>query len=361
MTTNKNMKPTKFKAITHRCSVCCYRSLIKTHVSHHVKSKKCEDAEVITEEKLVSHTDEHDSEVLKATLYQCSKCLHTTCKTTNINTHVSKTCVGADIISSKRILCFDDVPKPIVATGNVNATQGDNSIAAGTIQHSFNTTNIILVPPQTKEEYAAWVNALRPLLDRCELKLSTDMSDIPATIYAIARSTDPRLDNKHITHNDVVNRVDRSTSTKGKHSKQEISRLMTALYDAFKSRPDGNVFLDPEFDKDFDDILDVRRRLLPIFYKEDCLERLDTDDFDELSVEYVEGCDALVKHSDFFLGCRLLVEDPSKFKNLPLDVQKQVRLAAKKYLSSLPIETKTRSNACIDKLPFDVPLKSSCT
>ena len=357
MTTKEIMKPTKFKASTHRCSVCCYRSLLKSNVYHHVKSSKCEGATVITEEKIVSHTDEHDSEVFKATLYQCSKCLHTTCKTTNINTHVSKTCVGADIICSKRILCFDDVPKPATATGNVSATQGDNSIAAGTIQNSFNTTNIILVPPQTKEEYAAWVNALRPLLDRCELKLSTDMSDIPAAIYAIARSTDPRLDNKHITHNDVVNRVDGSTSTKGKHSKQEISRLMTALYDAFKSKPDGNVFLDPEFDKDFEDILDVRRRLLPIFFKDDCLDTID-DAFDETVVERAEGCDAFVKHSDFFLGCRLLVEDPSKFKNLPLDVQKQVRLAAKKYLSSLPIETKTRSNACIDKLPFDVPLKS---
>ena len=360
MTPNKNMKPTKFKASTHRCSVCCYRSLLKSHVLSHVNSKRCEGAKVITEEKLVSHTDEHDSEVFKATLYQCSKCLHTTCKTTNINTHVSKTCVGADIISSKRILCFDDVPKPATTTGNVSATQGDNSIAAGTIQNSFNTTNLILVPPQTKDEYAAWVNALRPLLDRCELKLSTDMSDIPAAIYAIARSTDPRLDNKHITHNDVVNRVDGSTSTKGKHSKQEISRLMTALYDAFKSKPDGNVFLDPEFDKDFDDILDVRRRLLPIFFKDECLDTID-DAFDETVVERAEGCDAFVKHSDFFLGCRLLVEDPSKFKNLPLYVQKQVRLAAKKYLSSLPIETKTRSNACIDKLPFDVPLTSSCT
>jgi hypothetical protein len=134
---------------------------------------------------------------------------------------------------------------------------------------------------------------------------------------------------------------------------------MSAMYDAFKSKPDETVCLD--LDIDIDDIREVRRRLLPIFFKDECLERLDTNDFDELSVEYVEGCDAFVKHSDFFLGCRLLVEDPSKFKNLPLDVQKQVRLAAKKYLSSLPIETKTRSNACIDKLPFDVPLTSSCT
>ena len=347
MTSNENMKPTKFKAITHRCSVCCYRSLIKTQVSNHVNSKKCEGAKVITEEKLVSHTDEHDDEVFKATLYQCSECLHTTCKTTNINTHVSKTCVGADIISSKRILCFDDVPKPATTTGNASATSGNssfNTIAA--VNSTVHNTNIILVPPQTKEEYAAWVNALRPLLDRCDLKLSTDLSDIPAAIYAIAR-TDPKLDNKHVTHNDVVNKVDGTVMSKGKHSKQEISRLMTALYDALKSEIDGNVFLDPEIDNDFDDIMNVRKSLLPIFFKGECLERIDTEQFHETSISYAEECD-IIDHSDFFLGCRLLVEDPSKFKNMPLDVQKQVRLAATKYLSSLPTEKKTRSNNCIN-------------
>jgi len=346
MTSNESiMKPTKFKASTHRCSVCCYRSLLKSHVLSHVNSKRCEGAKVITEEKIVSHTDEHDSEVFKATLYQCSKCLHTTCKTTSINTHVSKTCVGADIICSKRILCFDDVPKPITATGNVTAiVEGDNSVSA--VNSTVNNINLnIYLSPGTVEDYVALVNALRPLIDGGKLRLSGDLSNIPAEISAITREKDQRLDNKHITHNDVVNRVDGSTSTKGKHSKKEISRLMSAMYDAFKSKPDETICVD--LDIDIDDIREVRRRLLPIFFKDDCLERLDTDDFDELSVEYVEGCDALVKHSDFFLGCRLLVEDPSKFKNMPLDVQKQVRLAAKKYLSSLPIETKTRSNACI--------------
>jgi hypothetical protein len=222
--------------------------------------------------------------------------------------------------------------------------EGDNSVSA--VNSTVNNINLnIYLSPGTVEDYVALVNALRPLIDGGKLRLSGDLSNIPAEISAITREKDQRLDNKHITHNDVVNRVDGSTSTKGKHSKKEISRLMSAMYDAFKSKPDETICVD--LDIDIDDIREVRRRLLPIFFKDDCLERLDTDDFDELSVEYVEGCDALVKHSDFFLGCRLLVEDPSKFKNMPLDVQKQVRLAAKKYLSSLPIETKTRSNACI--------------
>ena len=347
MTTNDTMKPIRFKATTHRCSVCCYRSLIKTQVSTHVK--RCEGAKVVTEEKIVSHTDEHDSEVFRATLYQCVKCSYTTYQSAKMDTHVRKACVGADVISSKRILCFDDVPTT-EHTGKaiVTATQGDKSVTAGAIEHSFNSTNIIFVPPQSTEEYAAWVSALRPVIDRCEWKMSSDLSDIPAAIYAIARPADPRLDNKHVTKNDVVNRVDGSVIPKGKHSKREISRLMSALYDAFKSTPDGNVFLDPEFDKDFDDILDVRRRLLPLFFQDDCLDRIDTDYFHDTSVDFAEECD-IIEHSDFFAGCRLLVEDPSSFKYLLADVQRQVRLAAAKYLSSLPLETKLRCNSCIDK------------
>lgn len=348
MTDIKLMKPTKFKATTYRCSGCCYRSLMKTQVSTHVKSKKCEGARVVTEEKMVSHTDEHESEIFKATLYQCSNCDHTTYSTTTIKNHVSKVkaCVGAEVVSSKRILCFDDVPKTD-HTGKVivTATQGDQSIVnTGTIDRSYNTTNLILIPPQSIEEYTAWVDALRPILDRCDLKLPTDMSDIPAAIYAIARSTNPRLENKHIKHNDVVSRVDGSVTAKVKHSKHEVSRLMTAMYDALKSIPDGTVNLDPEVDNDFDDIMNVRRRLLPLFFKGNCLDLIDTEQFHESSVSYAEECD-IVEHSDFFLGCRLLVEDPAQFKYMPQDVQKQVRLAAKKYLSSLPVETKTRSNA----------------
>jgi len=64
MTTNANMKPIRFRATTHRCSVCCYRSLIKTQVSTHVK--RCEGAKVVTEEKIVSRTDEHDRSTLLA-------------------------------------------------------------------------------------------------------------------------------------------------------------------------------------------------------------------------------------------------------------------------------------------------------
>jgi hypothetical protein len=267
-----------------------------------------------------------------------------------MDTHVRKACVGADVISSKRILCFDDVPTTehtgkAIATA-MTGTNSFNPIAA--VNSTVHSTNIIFVPPQSTEEYAAWVSALRPVIDRCEWKMSSDLSDIPAAIYAIARSADPRLDNKHVTKNDVVNRVDGSVIPKGKHSKREISRLMSALYDAFKSKPDGNVFLDPGVDKDFDDILDVRRRLLPLFFQGDCLDRIDTDYFHDTSVDFAEECD-IIEHSDFFAGCRLLVEDPSSFKYLLADVQRQVRLAAAKYLSSLPLETKLRCNACIDK------------
>jgi len=346
MTTNENiMKPIKFKATTHSCSVCCYRSLIKTPISNHVKSKKCEGAKIVTEEKIVSHTDEHDSEVFKATLYQCVKCSYTTYQGAKMNTHVSKRCVGADVISSKRVLCFDDVPKTD-HINNVTATQGDNSVAAGIIDHSFNTINNINIylPPGSVEEYAALVNMLCPLIDRGMLKLSGDLSAIPAEISAIARSSDQKFDNKHVTHNDVVNRVDGTVIPKGKHSKQEISRYMSALYDALKCKIDPYI---PDDILDRDEILDVRKSLLHIFFKEPALDDIKNDEgFDDDYLCAVPGY-TFSPDTDFYLGCRYLVEDPFKFKHMPLDVQKKVRLAAKTYLNSLPIETKTRPNACI--------------
>jgi len=344
MTSDKNiMKPIKFKATTHSCSVCCYRSLIKSHVSNHVKSKKCEGAKIVTEEKIVSHTDDHDSEVFKATLYQCVKCSYTTYQGAKMNTHVSKSCVGADVISSKRVLCFDDVPKTD-HINNVTATvDGNNSVAA--INSIVNNTNInIYLPPGSIEEYAALVNMLCPLIDRGMLKLSGDLSAIPAEISALARSSDQKFDNKHVTHNDVVNRVNGTVIPKSKHSKQEISRYMSALYDALKSKIDPYI---PDDILDRDEILDVRKSLLHIFFKEPMLGMIrDENEYTDESLNLAEELD-ISPDSDFYLGCRYLVEDPFKFKHMPLDVQKKVRLAAKTYLNSLPIETKTRPNACI--------------
>lgn len=43
-------------------------------------------------------------------------------------------------------------------------------------------------------------------------------------------------------------------------------------------------------------------------------------------------------NTDFYEGCRCLVEDPKQFRLLPENTQKQVRLAAKRYLCSLPVE-----------------------
>jgi hypothetical protein len=335
------MKATKFKATTHSCSVCCYRSLIKTQVQHHVNTRKCQDAKVVTEDRIVSHCDDHDSEIFKATLYQYSKCFYTTYQNVKIKTHVSKSCAGADIVSSKRILCFEDVSKETNTASAVVASNG--SIAANEIVNSFNTTIHIHLPPGSQDEYTALVSALVPLLNEGKLVLSGDLSTIPAQLSSLTRNADTRLDNKHITNNDVVNRVDFSATPAAKHSKKELHRLMSALYDAMRSKIDLDVFSEPDID--IDDVIELRRQLLPVFYQGNYVDILDDDltsryrPDDTITTAEEEG---IFPDSEFYQGCRLLVENPKEFRTLSDDIQKQVRVAAKKYLSSLPVERKTR-------------------
>jgi len=102
------MQTTKFKTKVHKCSVCDYKSLIKTQVQNHLK--RCKDAKVITEDTIVSHYDEHDTEKLSATLYQCSKCSYTSSQPGCLHRHLTKKCEG-DMLSSKRILSFSHVPE----------------------------------------------------------------------------------------------------------------------------------------------------------------------------------------------------------------------------------------------------------
>lgn len=336
------MKPSKFKAVVHQCSGCGYQSLTKTPVSNHLKAK-CKDAKIISCEKVVSHFDEHDEEVFKATIYQCSKCEYTTTRSCNMNTHIAKTCVGAEVMSAKRIVCFQDIPRD-VSKANVTAT---NCVLVSTGDHSVNT--VIYLPPGSVEEYSALVKALSFLVDSGKLVLHGDISSLPATISQIARETDTRLDNKYVIQNNVVSRVDDTKIPVVKHSKKELHRLMTALLDALRLPFDADIFTEKDLDWDIDEITELRKQLLPVFYEGDDLERLLS--IVDLGLEHVDRTlksaekDNFAKPSNtFLLGCRLLVEDPYKFKSMPEAIQKNVRIAAKKYLSTLPKETKVRPN-----------------
>jgi hypothetical protein len=334
------MKDNKFKAITHSCSECGYRSLIKTQVVNHVRSR-CENASVVTQEKIVSHHDEHEEEVFKATLYQCSRCFYTTYQKVKMNTHVAKSCVDAEVTSEKRILCFHDILKApsIVEDHSINKQ--------ATITNSFNT--IIQLPSGSVEEYSALVKALSFLVDSGKLVLQGDISALPATISKMSRDVDQRLDNKSVIYNDVVSLADNALMPAVKHSKKELPRLMTALYDALRAPVDVDTFFDNDIEWDYEEIQELRRQLLPAFYEDDVLSHINLrleQTYDDVK-EVLDAADEtnFLPENMFYVGCQLLVEDPKRFKaTLPDDIQKQVRLAARKYLSSLPVEKLKRAN-----------------
>lgn len=106
------MKDTEFVATVFKCSGCSYKSLQKPPVEKHIKAK-CSGATLVKEQKLVKHRDLSQSDDDIATLYQCSKCEYTSQFSTNVKTHISSKCQGAEVLSEKRKLIFEDVPKPV--------------------------------------------------------------------------------------------------------------------------------------------------------------------------------------------------------------------------------------------------------
>jgi hypothetical protein len=254
-----------------------------------------------------------------------------------MNVHISKSCIGSNVLSGKRILRFDDISSPKQSNiGNVIATE--HSIAA---VNSFNTSIHLHFPPGSVEEYTALVTTLLPLVDSGKLILSGDFSDIPVRISSMTRNIDTRLNNKSVTNNDVTSSVTEYKVPVVKHSKKENYRLMSALYQSMRSKID----LDTDNDIDIDDVIELRRRLLPLFYKEPILKQIDESILDSYDFDFVINdaeCQGVYPDADFYEGCRCLVEDPKKFRMLPDNIQKQVRLAAKKYLQSLPVEKRSR-------------------
>jgi hypothetical protein len=238
-------------------------------------------------------------------------------------------------------VCFQDIPKD-VSKANVIAT---NCVLVSTGDHSVNT--VIYLPPGSAEEYSALVKALSFLIDSGKLVLHGDISALPATISQITREADPCLDNKYVLKNDVVSRVDNAKEPVVRHSKKELHRLMTALLDAIRLPFDVESFLDKDLDWDIDEIMEIRKQLIPVFYEGNNLKNLlsiiDLDDVDDM-LRMIDRDGVIQPNNSFLLGCKLLVEDPYHFKFMPPDIQKNVRIAAKKYLSTLPKESKARTN-----------------
>lgn len=352
------MKANRFKATTHACSECGYRSLLKCCITRHLKTNKCEGARCVTKEQIVSHHDEHEEEVFKATLYQCGRCAYTTYSSKRIDTHVRSQCVEAEILKEKRILCFVDIPVPVNTMVNNNPTFNT--------QVNNNAINVVIISTDTDEGKKLFAYNLAYAIDSGKLKIPSDLSDLPAIISNYIRSTDPRLDDKYLVHNDVISRItNEPVDTCVKHSKKEVFKMMSALYDAVKSSIDIDrdfMNFDPENDDDdkeplcCEDVVALRREFISVFFNEEveCVKKLlentkfatslreEIEEFENIFSKY-SGFDDV--RSDFFKGCELLISDPYRFKTeIPKDVQYRIRIAARKYLSSMPQKTISRSN-----------------
>lgn len=343
------MLTTKFKTKVHKCSVCDYKSFVKIHVQTHLK--KCKDAEVITEDTIVSHYDKHDVEKVCATLYQCSKCSYTSPQPTPMKTHLTK-CEG-EMLSSKRILSFSPIPKKetkFVGNGStVNITQGENSIANSAARDLFQFNFYFApgTPDETIAAVAALIKALTPNSDASKLLNNSDVSELPSVIYKIIKDVDPRLDNKLINKNDVVSKKDGTRVPRVKHSKTEVVRLMKTLYEFVKSDIPFDCLKDTDYD--IDDIIQVRRTLLPFFYKERTAEMISerlNDTNDPVSTIQLAEDNDIIPDADFYEGCLCLVENPIEFRRRTDVVSKKVRYAAKKYLETIPIEKRDVGRPC---------------
>lgn len=370
------MKDTKFKATTHSCSKCNYRSLNKANVQTHLKTK-CDGATLVTEEKIVSHFSEHDVEKFKATLYQCSKCDYTTPQPTNMKSHISKVCPGAKILNDKRVLCFEDVPKEPVF-GNISA---DNQSALylnsnSNVSNSYNTILNLMLPPQGSDELLATVSGLARLIDTGKLRvvIQGEIEELPAKLSIMLKKLDSRLDNKTIKGNDVVSKIDDSVvDPVVRHSKKEMARLVDALFSALQTPLDIEVFNmgiicdedtvyhEDHFDREsedrpafwnleLDDVMKFRNELMPLFFDQDESDKLfdlmKDMDVDRIAETVKDISDKkIVEYSDFFKGVKSLIEDPTNFRYVvDIEMQKQIRIAAKKYALTLKREKAKKNN-----------------
>lgn len=355
------MKATKIKASVHTCSGCGYWSLIKTHVSNHIKAK-CSEAQVITTDKIVSHFEEHDTETFKATLYQCSKCFYTTFHKPHMSNHVVKQCKGAEMLCAKRILCVSEVPKktdqqntsgPVLKGENLSLANAVGNSTA--INNSYNTTtnNIIVIPPSSSEEYIALVKTLVEQIASGKLKLPNDMSDLPVLLHTLSCAANPALDNKEIVKNDVVSKTDGTVvAPRVKHGKHQVKLLVDALYEAMTAT-------DVEDWRDFEkyetetyaELEEFRERVLPILYDENhSMYKIIESEFPNNPEQIRDMKDDIPTiydsmKAEFFRAIDLLITDPKTF-SLAVDknIRVKVRTAIKKYLSTLREKQQTRPN-----------------
>jgi len=379
------MKETSIIAPVFKCSKCNYWSLHKTSVDKHIAAK-CPDAKLLREEKVVKHQDPNNERDDITTLYQCSKCSYTSYASSPAKTHIKK-CPGAELISEKRKLSIEDVPpKPNgnVATQNITTNNGI-AVNNGDVNQTIINLHITM---NTREEYEAMVAAIAKSIDSGQfsslhLTFADDPSKVPAIISKAIKEADPRLDNKTIIKNDVVCKESGAKMPKVKHAKTQTANLMFALRDAlnqpidqeamdrrlkdaldsntFKTREDEEKKIINEPPIDFNDVCELRSRLLPCFFDDNTLEQFQGKiadiGYNKALKEFLDEVtdNEITPSDDFYLSCAIFMTDPEKFRKLETPGARQVRVAAKIYLDSLDKKQSSRGRPTNAVIESDIP------
>lgn len=222
------MKETSVIFPVFRCSECSYKSLQKPPVEKHIKAK-CSGATLIKEKKLVKHRDLSQGDDDVATLYQCSNCEYTSQQSTHVKTHIASKCQGAEVLSEKRKLTFEDVPK-VLSTSSTVSQQGvlNNTGNVGTI----NQINInLVVQANSEEEFALRIKAAIPAIREMREALGPDASInfLPSTILKGLEQANPALDNKVLKNNSIVCLKTKEKTPLVKYSKIELVNLYNMM------------------------------------------------------------------------------------------------------------------------------------
>ena len=220
------MKETAVVMPVFRCSGCSYTSLQRPPVSKHIDTK-CQGASITKEDKLVRHRDLSAESDDIATLHQCSNCGYTSNQTTNVKTHMASKCQGATMLSGKRRLSYEEVPKTqkTYNQGNVNAVlsvSGDNN--APISQYNI----MLVITANTPEEFQERLKIFYQVSK--ENGITFEQGEfMPSALLKGLEQANPGLDNKVCNNNSVVCLKTGQRTPLMKYARTELANLMNLM------------------------------------------------------------------------------------------------------------------------------------
>ncbi|AGE56483.1 protein of unknown function (DUF1390), partial [Acanthocystis turfacea Chlorella virus NE-JV-2] len=219
------MKETAVVMPVFKCSGCSYTSLHRPHAVSHVNAK-CQGVSIIKEDKLVRHRDLSAESDDIATLHQCSNCGYTSNQTTNVKTHLASKCQGATMLSGKRRLTYEEMPKTqkTYNQGNVNAV-----LSVSGDHNAINQYNIMMViTANTPEEYQERLKIFYQVSK--ENGITFEKGEfMPSVLLKGFEKTNPGLDNKVCNNNSVVCLKTGNRTPLMKYARTELANLMNLM------------------------------------------------------------------------------------------------------------------------------------